>query len=102
MNESLLTEFLTEKQEVPEELKERIHKELLKQEKAIMIRNITVTLAAVFVLSFFVISFAYVFLGNILSLVLTAAFSVGSAVMAVVLAVAAGKYEIRELQKGLL
>lgn len=102
MNERLLTEFLTEKQEVPEELKERIHKELLKQEKAIMIRNITVTLAAVFVLSFFVIAFAYVFLGNILSLVLTAAFSAGSAVMAVVLAVAAGKYEIRELQKGLL
>lgn len=101
MNEKLITEIFSEKQEVPNELKERIHKELLKQEKRIMIRNIGVTLIAVFVISFFMISFAVVFLGDILFLILTVGFSIITALMALALAIAAGKYEIKNIQKGL-
>lgn len=101
MNEKLMTEIFTEKQEVPVELKEKIHKELLKQEKAIMIRNIAVTLTAVVLISFFIISFAVIFLADITFLLFTVAFSFITAFMATALAVAAGKYEIQKLQKGL-
>ncbi len=101
MNEKLLSEIYSEKKKVPDELKERIHKELLKQEKKIMIRNIAVSLTVVFVLSFFVVSFAVIFLGDILSLLFVACFSTASVFMATALAVVAGKYEIRNIQKGL-
>ncbi len=101
MNEKLMSEIFSEKQEVPYELKKRIHEELLKQEKEIMIRNIAITLTVVFIFSFFIISFAVIFFGNIVSLLLTVAFSIASAFMATALAVAAGKYEIRNIQKGL-
>ena len=101
MNEKLLNEIFSEKQEVPQELKERIHKALLKREKAIMIRNITVTLTAVFIFSFFIISFAVIFIGNIITLCFTVAFSIITAFMAAALAIAAGKYEIANIRKGL-
>jgi predicted phage tail protein len=101
MDERLLTEIYSEKQEVPDELRQRIHAGLLKKEKHIMVRNIAFTLAAVIVVSFFVIALAVVFIGDIVSLLLTSAFSLVFAFMAVILAVAAGKYEIRNLQKGL-
>lgn len=101
MNEKLMREIFSEKQQVPEELKERIHAELMKQEKAIMKRNIAIALTAVFALSFFIISFAVVFLGDIIYLFSAAVFSVVTALMASALAVAAGKYEIQKLQKGL-
>lgn len=101
MDERLLTEIYSEKQEVPEELRQRVHAGLLKKEKQIMVRNIAFTLAAVIVVSFFVIALAVVFIGDIVSLLLTSAFSLVFAFMAVILAVAAGKYEIRNLQKGL-
>lgn len=102
MDEKLLTEVFTEKCEVPEELKNRIHERLLKQERRIMIRNLAVALTSVIVLSFFIISFAVIFFGNIVFLLAAAAFSAFSAVTAVILAVAAGKYEIRNIQKGLV
>lgn len=102
MNEKLISEIFSEKREVPYELKDRIHKELLKLEKKIMIRNIAVSLTAVFVLSFFAVSFAVVFVGNILSLIIVACFSIASVFMATALAVIAGKYEIRNIKKGLL
>ncbi len=101
MNEKLMAEIFAEKHEVPEELKKRIHNELLKQEKKIMARNISLSLAAVFLLSFFVISFAVIFLGDIIAIVFTIAFSVFTAFAATLLSVAAGKYEIRNIQKGL-
>lgn len=101
MNEKLMTEIFTEKREVPEELKKRIHNELLKQEKKIIMRNIMISLAAVLLLSFFAISFAVIFIGDILALVFTIAFSVFTAFMATALSVAAGKYEIRNIRKGL-
>ena len=101
MNEKLMTEIFTEKHEVPEELKRRIHNELLRQEKKIMARNISLSLTAVFLLSFFVISFAVIFIGDIASIIFTVAFSVLAAFMATALAVVAGKYEIRNIQKGL-
>ncbi len=102
MNEKLMTEVFTEKHEVPEELKKRIHIELLKQEKKIMVRNIIISLLAVFLLSFFVISFAVIFVGDIISLVSAVAFSGFTAFAALALAVVAGKYEIRNIQKGLM
>lgn len=101
MNEKLLSEIFSEKQEVPDELKKRIHAELVKQEKAIMIRNVAIALTAVFVSSFFLISFAIIFLGDIIFVLFTAVFSLITALMASALAVAAGKYEIRNIQKGL-
>ena len=101
MDEKLLNDIFSEKQEVPEALKQRVHAELLKQEKRIMIRNIALTLALVFIVSFFVITLAVIFLGDIVSLLLISAFSAVCAFMAVVLAVTAGKREIRDLQKGL-
>ena len=101
MDEKLMTEIFSEKQEVPEKLKEQIHKELLKQEKAIMVWNIAITLTAVFIVSFFVISFTVIFIWDIISLLLVSAFSVASALTATALAVTAGKYEIRNIQKGL-
>lgn len=101
MNEKLMTEIFSEKQEVPHELKKRVHNELLKQEKAIMTRNIAITLTAVFIFSFFIISFAVIFLGDITSLLFTVGFSLVTAFMAAALAVAAGKYQIRNIQKGL-
>ena len=76
MDEKLMTEIFSEKQEVPEELKKRIHAELLKQEKAIYIRNIAASLIAVFVLSMFIISFAVIFFGDIATLILSVVFSV--------------------------
>ncbi len=102
MDEKLLTEVFTERYEVPEELRNRIHEKLLKQEKRIMIRNLAVSLTAVIILSFFIISFAVIFLGSIVWLLAAAAFSALSAVFAVILACAAGKYEIRNIQKGLV
>ena len=102
MNEKLMIEVFTEKHEVPEELKNRIHIELMKQEKKIMARNIIISLTAVFLLSFFVISFAVIFVGDIISLVFTVAFSGFTAFAATALAVVAGKHEIRNIQKGLL
>lgn len=101
MNEKLMTEIFTEKHEVSQELKSRIHNELLKQEQKIMARNILISLAAVFLLSFFVISFAVIIVGDIISILLTITFSVFTAFMATALAVVAGKYEIRNIQKGL-
>ena len=102
MDEKLLTEVFTERYEVPEELRNRIHEKLLKQERRIMIRNLAVSLTAVIILSFFIISFAVIFLGSIVWLLAAAAFSAFSAVTAVILAVAAGKYEIRNIRKGLV
>ncbi len=101
MDEKLMTEIFSEKQEVPEELKKRIHAELLKQEKAIYIRNIAASLIAVFVLSMFIISFAVIFFGDIATLILSVVFSAAAFFMATALAVVAGKYEIRNIQKGL-
>lgn len=101
MDEKLMTEIFSEKQEVPEELKKRIHAELLKQEKAIYIRNIAASLIAVFVLSMFIISFTVIFFGDIATLILSVVFSVAAFFMATALAVVAGKYEIRNIQKGL-
>lgn len=101
MDEKLMTEIFSEKQEVPEELKKRIHAELLKQEKAIYIRNIAASLIAVFVLSLFTISFAFIFFGDIATLILSVVFSVAAFFMATALAVVAGNYEIRNIQKGL-
>jgi hypothetical protein len=102
MDEHLLTEVFTEKYEVPAELKDRIHEKLLIQERRIMRRNLAVSLTAVIILSFFIVSFAVIFLGSIVWLLAAAAFSVISAVMAVILSCAAGKYEIRNIRKGLV
>ena len=100
MDEKLLDEIFSEKREVPEALKQSIHAELLKREKRIMIRNLAVTLAFVFAFSFFVIALAVIFLGDIVSLLTISAFSAVCAFMAALLAIAAGKREIRDLQKG--
>ncbi len=101
MDERLMKEIFSEKQEVPEELKKRIHEKLLKQERAIMIRNIIFSLAVVTVISMFVISFVIVFFGDILSLAFTAASVLVTMLMAAALAIAAGRYEIINLRKGL-
>ena len=101
MDEKLLTEIFAEKEEVPDKLRQSIHAGLLKRERRIMIRNIAATLALVFVVSFFVIALAVIFLGDIVSLLLISAFSAFCVFMAVALAITAGKREIRELQKGL-
>ena len=101
MDEKLLTEIVAEKEEVPDKLRQSIHAGLLKRERRIMIRNIAAPLAFVFVVSFFVIALAVIFLGDIVSLLLISAFSAFCAFMAVALAITAGKREIRELQKGL-
>lgn len=101
MNEKLMRDILSEKQEVPEELKKRIHDELIRQEKAIMIRNITLSLATVFLFTFSLFTFAFLFLGDYLSLIFAFAFSVFCVIAATALAVAAGKYEMKLIKKGL-
>lgn len=102
MNEKLMTEMFSEKTEVPDELKKRIHEELIKQEKKLMIRNIAFSLAAIFLISLLTISFAVIFLGDIISLVSSVVFSIISAFMATALAVVAAKYEIGNIRKGIL
>ena len=102
MNEKLMTEIFSEKQEVPIELKKRIHEELIKQERVIMIKNTAFSLGAIFLISLLTISFAVIFLGDIIALVSSVVFSIISAFMATALAVVAAKYEIGNIRKGIL
>ena len=102
MDENILADIFKEKSEVPEELKRRIHKELIKQEKKIMIRNVVVALFAVFVISFFIITFVVVFFNDIVTILCTAILLVVYALMAVLLAGVIGKMEIMNIQKGIL
>lgn len=101
MNDRLMTDIFSEKQEVPDALKKRLHAELKRQERIIYLRNIALALLSVFVLSIFVISFAVIFFGNIAMLLAAVVFSAVTALMAASLAVAAGKHEIKNIQKGL-
>ena len=96
MNEKLLTEIFSEQHEVPDELKKRIHAELLKEEKRIIMRNIALTLSAVTVTLFFALTMIVVFFGRIIPLLTALGFSAIILFMAAVLAAAVGKYEFRK------
>lgn len=96
MNEKLLTDLFSEQHEVPDELKKRIHAELLKEEKRIIVRNIVLTLSAVFVTLFFALTIVVVFFGSIIPLLPAFGLSAVIVFMAAALAFAAGKYEIRK------
>ena len=100
MDEKLLTETFSERHEVPDKLKKRIHTKLLKEEKRMILRNIVLTLTAVFVTLFFAITIVVVFVGKIIPLLTTFVLAAIIFFMAVALAAAAGKYEIRNIQKG--
>ena len=102
MDEKLLAEIFAEEHEVPAELRAAVHEKLLRQEKAIMRKNIAATLAAVFSFSFFLSAFAVIFFGNIVFLLVTAVFSAVSVFMAVILAGAASKYDISNAEKGIM
>lgn len=102
MDEKLLTDIFSEKREVPNELRRRIHSELIKEEKRIMMRNIIIALSAIIIMSFFIIAFVVIFFGNIITLFVTGAFLGVYSLMAIALAGVAGKYEIRNIQKGML
>lgn len=99
--EKMLAEIFSEEQIVPYELRQKLHDELLKHEKAIMTRNLVIAVIMIFAVAFFAVSFAYIFSGSIIAIIGIVFFSAAAAAAAVTLAIAAGKYEIKTIQKGL-
>ncbi len=100
--ENMLREILTEEHTAPCEINQKLHCELIKLERKIIIRNIIIAVFLVFSVTFFAVSLTYIFSGSLTAIIGILFFSLISAAMSVILAVSAGKYEINNLLGGLV